>query len=329
MKNEGWYVVAADWVANEFMANDEFCNEFMLLDLRILENCVKATEGCEYVFHLAADMGGMGFIQSNQAVLQYNNIMLSCNMLEAARRTHVRKFFFSSSACVYNERLQEDTANPGLREQDAWPAWPQDAYGLEKLFTEEICKHYSHDFGLITRVARFHNVYGPFGTWKGGREKAPAAFCRKAIVSSTDFEMWGDGLQTRSFIYVDDCVEGVLRLMESDCAEPINMGTEEMISMNDFAALAMSFEGKNLPIRHIPGPQGVRGRNSNNEMIRARLGWEPLTSVAVGLRTTYFWIKSEIEKEASERKNVTEYSVSHVVQQTTESLDILQSTHNA
>merc|ERR1719399_2080516 len=247
--------------------------------------------------------------------------MISFNMLEAARCKGVKRYFYSSSACVYNDDLQLDPENPGLKEGDAWPAKPQDTYGLEKLYAEEMGIVYGRDFGIKFRCARFHNVYGPRGTWKGGREKAPAAFCRKAIASTTEFEMWGDGKQTRSFMFIDDCVEGTIRIMMSDCTEPLNLGTEEMLSMNDFAKLAMSFEGKNIPIKHIPGPQGVRGRNSDNTMIKARIGWEPPTKLKDGLRKTYFWIKAQIDKEAADGFDTSVYTSSKVVVQDTAVLE--------
>jgi GDP-D-mannose 3', 5'-epimerase len=322
------------------MQREEFCDEFLLLDLRILENCAKATEGCQHVYNLAADMGGMGFIVSNQviaifsflpspihpspqAVLLYNNTMISFNMLEAARQNGAKRFFYSSTACVYNEALQTDPNNPGLREDMAWPARPQDTYGLEKLYAEEMALAYAKDFPVKTRIARYHNVYGPRGTWKGGREKAPAAFCRKAAVSTTEFEVWGDGLQTRSFMHIDDCVEGSLRIMLSECAEPLNLGTDEMIDMNDFAKLAMSFAGKDLPIKHIPGPLGVRGRNSDNTMIKERLGWAPSISIREGLKVTYDWIKEQIDLECQQGSNTQTYSTSEVVVQVTDTLDDL------
>ena len=214
------------------MAEADYCDEFKKLDLRTLDNCKTACAGCTEVYNLAADMGGMGFIQSCQSVLYYNNMMISFNMMEAARHAGATKFFFSSSACVYNEDLQLDPNNPGLKESMAWPAKPQDTYGLEKLVTEELVLAYGKDFNIKTYIARFHNVYGPFGTWQGGREKAPAAFCRKTICSDETFEMWGDGLQTRSFMLVDDCVEGIMRLCNSDCHDPINLGSDEMVTMH-------------------------------------------------------------------------------------------------
>ena len=228
-------------------------------------------------------------------------------------------FFYASSACVYNEAKQEDPENPGLIESDAWPARPQDMYGLEKLYAEEMALAYGRDFPLNVRIARFHNIYGPRGTWKGGREKAPAAFCRKAITSKTEFEMWGDGKQTRSFTFIDDCVEGVLRLTFSDCKVPINLGSTEMVDMNEFAKIALSYEGKDLPIKHIDGPMGVRGRNSNNKLILEKLGWEPTMKIVDGLRKTYFWIKGEIEREEKEG-NTQDFSKSEVVQQVDDSL---------
>ena len=323
LKEEGCYVVCADWKENEFMAASEFCDEFHNADLRLLDQCVKVTAGCQHVYNLAADMGGMGFIVSNQAVLLYNNTMISFNMLEAARQNGVKRYFYSSTACVYNEALQTDPANPGLREDMAWPARPQDTYGLEKLYAEEMAIAYAKDFPIKTRMARYHNVYGPNGTWKGGREKVPAAFCRKAIVSTTEFEVWGDGLQTRSFMFIDDCVEGSIKIMLSDCSEPLNLGTDEMVDMNEFARIAMSFEGKSLPIKNIPGPEGVRGRNSDNTMIKAKLGWAPSVPIRVGLKATCEWIKAQIEAEQASGSNTKTYSSSEVVVQVTDTLDSL------
>ncbi|KAL3758983.1 hypothetical protein ACHAWU_003054 [Discostella pseudostelligera] len=320
LKENGYHVTVVDWKENEFMKPEEFCDTFILDDLRKLEVAVKACKDCLQVYNLAADMGGMGFICSNESVLSFNNTSISMNMLEAARRNKVRDYFYASSACVYNESKQEDVNNPGLVESDAWPARPQDMYGLEKLYAEEMALAYGRDFPLNIRIARFHNIYGPRGTWKGGREKAPAAFCRKAITATTEFEMWGDGKQTRSFTFIDDCVEGVLRLTFSDCDVPINLGSTEMVDMNEFAAMALSYENKgHLPIKHIDGPMGVRGRNSNNVLILEKLQWEPTMKIIDGLRKTYFWIKGEIEREVSEG-NTTDFSKSEVVQQVDDSL---------
>lgn len=325
LKALGYHVIVADWKKNEFMKDDEYCHEFRLLDMRKLENCLSVTKDCVHVYNLAADMGGMGFIESNQSVLVYNNTMISFNVLEAARVNGAKRFFYSSTACVYNEDRQLDTTDPKLKEEYAWPAKPQDTYGLEKLYAEQMAITYEKDFGIHCRIARYHNVYGPSGTWKGGREKAPAAFCRKAIASTREFEMWGDGEQTRSFTYIDDCVEGTIRIMMSECNEPLNLGTEEMVSMNEFAELALSFERKTVPIHHIAGPQGVRGRNSDNTMIRARLGWEAPTRLADGLKATYFWIKQQIDKDAAKGIDISAYASSKVVVQDTTVLDgILQ-----
>jgi len=317
LKEQGDYLIVGDWQRNEYFEEKEFCDEFHLLDLRSLENCLELTKGAEDVYNLAADMGGMGFIQSNHSVILYNNTLISFNMIEAARRNGAKRFFYSSSACIYPEHIQVDPKNPGLKESDAWPAQPQDAYGLEKLVSEEICKHYMKDYGMQTRVARFHNIYGPQGTWKGGREKAPAAFCRKVLCSDKEFEMWGDGEQTRSFCLVDDCVEGIIRLMHSDVKEPLNLGSEEMISMNDLAKLAMKFEGKTLSIKHIPGPEGVRGRNSDNNLIRKSLGWEPSIKLEDGMRKLYFWMKEKIELEKASGVNISNYGKSKVVENRT------------
>jgi len=314
LKKEGNTVRVADWERNVYFEESEFCHEFMLIDLRDLNNCLKACEGIEEVYNLAADMGGMGFIQSNHSAILYNNIMISFNMIEAARRAKtVKRFFYSSSACIYPEYKQVKEEIPPLKESDAWPAQPQDAYGLEKLVSEECCKHYGKDFGIEFRIARFHNIYGPQGTWKGGREKAPAAFCRKVLCSDKEFEMWGDGKQTRSFCYIDDCVEGIIRLMQSDFREPLNLGSDEMVSMNDMAKTIMSYEGKGLSIKHIPGPEGVRGRNSDNTLIKQVLGWAPSITLKDGTRRLYDWMKVEIANEKSRGVDIAAYASSKVV----------------
>lgn len=316
LRSKGYWVRCVDWAVNEFMKNEDYCDEFLHLDLRPYENCRKATEGCHWVFQFAADMGGMGFIQSNHSVILYNNLMISSNMLEAARKNGVERFFYSSSACVYPEYKQTSVDIEGLKEDTAWPAQPQDAYGLEKLVTEELAMHYEKDFGMKTRIARFHNIYGPYGTWRGGREKAPAAFCRKVLCADKQIEVWGDGKQTRSFTYINDCVEGVWRLFQSDYNKPINIGSDEMISMNGLVELAQSFEGKNLPIYHIPGPEGVRGRNSDNTLIKEKLGWAPPTALKDGLRLTYDWIKIQVDELRKNGEDVTQLATSTVVKLT-------------
>jgi GDP-D-mannose 3',5'-epimerase len=272
--------------------------------------------GCDHVFNLAADMGGMGFIQSNHSVIMYNNTMISFNVLEAARQADVQRFFYASSACIYPEgkQLTTEIEGGGLVESCAWPAQPQDAYGLEKLVSEELAIHYNKDFGIECRVARFHNIYGPYGTWKGGREKAPAAFCRKALTSGGEVEMWGDGKQTRSFTFIDDCVEGILRITKSDYREPLNLGSDEMVSMNEMMGMVLAFDGATKGIKHIPGPEGVRGRNSDNKLILEKLGWAPSITLHDGLSVTHAWIKGELEREAAEQgKDLSSYSKSMVV----------------
>ena len=297
LKRDGHYVVVADIKENEYFKQEEFCDEFHLVDLRSLENCLKVTRDCDWVFNLACLMGGMGTVSFNHGTILYINIMISFNMLEASRINKVERFFYSSSACIYPEYRQGEEENEGLKEEDAWPADPQDAYGLEKLCTEELCMHYDKEFGIKVRIARFHNIYGPYGTWKGGKEKAPAAFARKAIVASDYVEVWGDGEQTRSFCYIDDCIEGVLLLMKSEYNEPLNIGSDFLISINDLALLSLKLAGKeNVELRHIPGPIGVRGRNSDNSLIQRILHWTPSTTLQEGLLITINWVKEEIDK---------------------------------
>lgn len=311
LKKEGHYVVVAD-IRREYM-KDSDCDEFLGLDLRKFDDCLRATEGCEWVFNLAADMGGMGYIQSNNSTILYNSTMISYNMIEAARRNGAKRFFYASSACVYPENIQDQPDVQALREDMAWPAHPQDAYGFEKISSEQIALHYAKDFDMETRIARFHNIYGPEGTWCGGREKAPAAFCRKVIAASDpgEVEIWGDGLQTRSFCYVDDCVEGILRIMKSDYTEPLNLGTEDMVSMNQFMQVIARIENKDLTFNHIKGPEGVRGRNSDNTLIRQVLGWAPSISLEEGITKTYYWIKEQM----SEFNDTSEFQKSVVVAQ--------------
>jgi len=322
LKKEGCYVVAADKKYHEFWEPSEFCDEFHKVDLRKFGKCMEVTKGCDYVYNLAADMGGMGFIQSNESVLMYNNTMVSSKVLEAARRNGCSRFFYSSSACCYNEKMQLDVDNPGLKESDAWPAWPQDTYGFEKLYAEEMAMIYGRDFDIVTRIARFHNIYGPYGTWCGGREKAPAAFCRKAAASKDgdELDIWGDGKQTRSFCYVDDCVEGIIRLMHSDYDKPVNIGSDEMVDMNYLLSLACSFDKRKVTFKHIPGPEGVRGRNSDNTLIKNVLGWVPPTPLKVGLRITYNWIKEQIELQRKKGNNQ-DFLKSTVVKQDQSALD--------
>lgn len=297
--DKGYWVRGADLKMPEF--NPTAADDFMQVDLRRWENCQQAVDGIDEVYHLAADMGGIGYISSVHAEIARNDILINTHMLEAAREAGVKRFFFSSSACVYPDYRQDDADVVALREEHAHPAAPEEGYGWEKLFTEKLCQYYYEDFGMETRVARFHNVYGPLGTYDGGKEKAPAAICRKvALAREIDtIDIWGDGRQTRSFMYIDDCLEGVYRLMHSDVHEPINLGTEELVTINELVDIIAGIAGKSITKRHdLSKPQGVRGRNSDNEMIRDRLGWEPSIPLAEGLRTTYAWIAGELQKSA-------------------------------
>lgn len=274
--------------------------EIAACDLSHPDNCRLVTRGQEWVFNLAADMGGMGFIEANKAACMLS-VLPSTNMLVASREAGVERFFYSSSACVYPDYRQEIAYDSALRERDAYPAMPEDGYGWEKLFSERMCRHFAEDFGLVTRVARYHNVYGPKGTWTGGREKAPAAICRKvaeAVISGNhEIEIWGDGEQTRSFMFIDDCTEGTLRLMASDVAQPLNVGSSELVSINGLVSMVEDIAGVTLRRRYNPGaPQGVRGRNSDNALIRQLLDWEPSIPLSTGLEQTYAWVLRQVEE---------------------------------
>jgi GDP-D-mannose 3', 5'-epimerase len=296
LKERGYWVRGVDVKYPEYTEID--ADEFEIRDLRRWDECLLAARGVEQVYALAADMGGMGFISSNHATILRNNGLINLHTMEAARMQGVSRYLFSSSACVYPDYLQTDADVTPLKEGDAYPASPQDAYGWEKLLTERLCLYYRAEFGLETRIVRFHNIYGPYGTYDGGREKAPAALCRKVAMAEPDgsIEVWGDGEQTRSFCYIDDCVEGIYRLMQSDYPEPLNLGTEEMVSINELARIVLKLSGKeNITLRHVNGPQGVRGRNSDNSLLREVLGWEPKTTLHEGLWETYRWIEKQLQ----------------------------------
>jgi GDP-D-mannose 3', 5'-epimerase len=268
--------------------------ENLELDLKNLQNCETATRGAHQIFQLAADMGGLGFITTHKAVCMLS-VLTNTHMLMAAFKNKVPKFFFSSSACIYNASKQTDPNNPGLKEEDAYPALAEDGYGWEKLFSERMCRHFREDFGLQTRVARYHNVYGPHGAWFGGREKAPAAICRKVIEAKlkghTEIPVWGDGNQTRSFTFIDDCVKGTQMILNSDILEPVNLGSSEMVTINQLIDIAESFAGIKLKrVYDLSAPKGVYGRNSDNTMIKKLLHWEPSISLREGLEKTYAWI---------------------------------------
>jgi nucleoside-diphosphate-sugar epimerase len=268
------------------------------LDLTLRDHCFEAVKGAAEIYNLAADMGGMGFIENNKAQCMLS-VLISTHMLLAAKEYRVQRFFYSSSACVYAADKQTSAAVVPLREEDAYPALPEDGYGWEKLFTERMCRHFREDFGLKTRVARYHNVYGPNGTWKGGREKAPAAICRKVIEAKlsgrNEIEIWGDGHQTRSFMYIDDCIKGTQAILASDILDPINLGSDELVSINGLVDMVEAIAGLKLRRRYnLSAPKGVNGRNSDNTLIKKRLGWAPGTRLSDGLETTYAWIYDQI-----------------------------------
>jgi len=301
LKRRGYWVRGVDIKYPEYTTTD--ANEFQMLDLRRWSNCLEATRGIDQVYALAADMGGMGFISSHHAEILHNNSLINLHTIEAARLNGIQRYLYTSSACIYPEYKQTTTDVTPLREEDAYPAQPQDAYGWEKLIAERLCTHYREEYGIETRIVRFHNIFGPWGTWDGGREKAPAAMCRKiavaAITGNNEIEIWGDGEQTRSFCYIDDCVEGIYRLMQSDYAEPLNLGQDRLISINDLADMIAGIAEIKISKKHVPGPQGVRGRNSDNTRLRKVLGWEPEVSLETGLARTYAWILEQVKNTAA------------------------------
>jgi len=296
LKEKGYWVRGVDIKEPEFAPTA--ADEFELLDLRRWEPCQQAVEGMEHVYALAADMGGMGFISQFHAQILHNNILINTHTIEAARLADVKRYLYTSSACVYPEYLQTETDVVPLKEEDALPAQPQDAYGWEKLLTEQLTYYYLHDYGLQTRTVRFHNVYGVLGTWEGGREKAPAAMCRKVamakLTGKPEVEIWGDGEQTRSFMHIDDCLEGVYRLMMSDCSEPLNLGRDRMVTINQLADIAADAAGIEIEKVHVDGPMGVRGRNSDNTKLREVLGWDPKIALEEGIAQTYVWIEDQL-----------------------------------
>jgi GDP-D-mannose 3',5'-epimerase len=296
LKDKGYWVRGIDLKYPEFTETD--ADEFEVLDLRRWDACLQATRNVSEVYALAADMGGMGFISNHHAQILYNNSLINLHTLEAAKTNGVTRYLYTSSACIYPEYLQEDANVTPLREEDAYPAQPQDAYGWEKLVSEILCMHYRNDYGIETRTVRFHNIFGEKGTWEGGREKAPAALCRKIaeakLSGNHDIEIWGDGEQTRSFCYIDDCVEGLYRLMRSDFSEPLNLGQDRMVTINQLSDIIGDIAGISISRKNVDGPQGVRGRNSNNDKLRDVLGWEPGITLEEGLKTTYDWIEEQV-----------------------------------
>jgi len=299
LKAEGHSVRGADVKQSDFSASQ--ADEFILGDLRDQQIAARAVTGIDEVYQLAADMGGAGYIFTGEhdAAVMHNSATINLNVLEAGTSAGVRKFFYSSSACIYPAYNQRDPQNPNCSEDSAYPAEPDSEYGWEKLFSERLYLAYARNYGIEVHVARFHNIFGPEGTWCGGREKAPAAICRKVAEAQDggEIEIWGDGEQTRSFLYIDECLEGVLRLMNSRECGPLNIGSEEMVSINQLAQMAMEVAGKKLRIKHIPGPLGVRGRNSDNRLIRQKLGWSPSRPLYEGLAKTYAWISQQVTSQ--------------------------------
>lgn len=299
LRNDGWWVRGADLKLPRYAPTA--CDEFMQGDLRDHAFARDVLDGgFDEVYQLAADMGGAGFVFTgeNDADIMHNSAQINLNVLDVARRGGVGRIFYSSSACMYPEHNQLDPDNPDCEESSAYPAAPDSEYGWEKLFSERLYAAYARNHGVVARIARYHNIFGPEGSWNDGREKAPAALSRKVAMAPDggEIEMWGDGLQTRSFLYVDECVEGTLRLMRSDFAGPVNIGSDEMVSINQFARMIMQIAGKQLSIRHIPGPTGVRGRNSHNVLIGERLGWQPGLPLQEGLEKTYRWIEQQVQQ---------------------------------
>ncbi|MEU1516213.1 NAD-dependent epimerase/dehydratase family protein [Streptomyces sp. NPDC005811] len=295
LRRQGWWVRGVDQKRPEFGETD--ADEFLVGDLRDPAVATAASEGVDEVYALAADMGGMGFISRDPATILHNNALINLNTIRAAQQAGVSRYFLASSACIYPEHIQDTPDVTALRECDAFPANPQDSYGWEKLMAELLCRYYHEQYGMEVRVARYHNIYGPSGTYDGGREKAPAAMCRKVALAPAGgaVEVWGDGSQTRSFCYVDDCVEGTYRLMRSNHREPLNIGSDRLVTIDELARLVFDAAGRDdLGIDHVDGPQGVRGRNSDNTELRRILGWEPAVTLEKGLLETYRWISDEL-----------------------------------
>jgi nucleoside-diphosphate-sugar epimerase len=295
--DRGYWVRGVDVKEPEYEPTS--AHDFKLLDLSLPDNCLEATREIDQVYGLAANMGGIGFIENNKAVIVRDNTLINMNTIEASRANGVKRYLYTSSACIYPGYKQKETDISPLREEDAYPADAEDGYGWEKLYMERVCRHYTEDFGLDTRVVRFHNIFGPLGTYDGGREKSPAAICRKVAQAKDgdDIEVWGDGEQTRSYCYIDDCVEGIYRLMQSDHRDPINLGQDRMISINQLVDMVSEIAGKRIGKRYdVTKPQGVRGRNSDNTRLREVLKWEPAISLEDGLERTYHWIAGELEK---------------------------------
>jgi len=309
--DEGNEVICADIKPYEYWFQlNESCKNFSL-DLKNYENCLMVSKDVDYIYNMACNMGGMGFIENNKAECMLS-VLINTNLLRACVENKVKKYFFSSSACVYNESKQNDTFVEGLKESDAYPAMPEDGYGWEKLFSERMCRHFYEDFGIETRVARYHNVYGTYGTFDGGREKAPAAISRKIITAKNlkkDFiDVWGDGEQTRSFMYIDDCIEGTKKLFNSECRDVLNIGSEEQVSINQMISIIEEIANYKVKKNYqLDKPKGVRGRSSNNDLIRSKLNWDTKISLQKGLEKTYSWIENQIKSNLNNNKFTKSY----------------------
>ena len=300
----GNFITAIDIKPKEYWFQDfDSAKNFYSTDMKDINNCRKVTNNIDYVFNMACNMGGMGFIENNKAECM-QSVLINTNLLIACKEKGIKKYFFSSSACAYNRKKQEDIFIEGLKEDDAYPADPEDGYGWEKLFSERMCRHFMEDYGIQVRIARYHNIYGPYGTYDGGREKAPAALCRKVLNAKNNnnkIEVWGDGFQTRSFLYIDDCIEGTLRLFESNYSNPVNIGSDEQVSINQMIEIIEDISGtKKLErIYQLDKPKGVRGRSSNNDLVKKILKWSYKIKLKDGLKKTYDWISSEVNKQGS------------------------------
>ena len=297
LKEKGYYVVGADIKQHEYKTTD--ADEFYQYDLREQDLVRKlVTPDIDAIYQLAADMGGAGYVFTgvNDANIMHNSALINLNILEAMVKNNIKNVFYSSSACMYPSHNQEDPSNPLLSEESAYPANPDSEYGWEKLFSERVFLAFAKNYGIRARVARFHNIFGPLGSWKDGKEKAPAALCRKIAQSNGEVEVWGPGVQTRSFLFIEECIEGIHRIMESDCDFPLNLGSERMISINDLALLVAQIANKDITIKNIPGPMGVIGRNSHNKLIKETIGWAPGDKLEYGLEKTYAWISEQLQK---------------------------------
>ena len=301
---DGNSIVAADIKPKEYWFQDfEEAKNYYAMDMKNIDNCKKITKKIDYVFNMACNMGGMGFIENNKAECM-QSVLINTNLLISCKENKIKRYFFSSSACAYNKTKQQEVFVEGLREEDAYPADPEDGYGWEKLFSERMCRHFMEDYGIQVRIARYHNIYGPYGTFDGGREKAPAALCRKVLNAKKNenkIEVWGDGEQTRTFLYIDDCIEGTLRLFESEYSEPINIGSDEQVSINQMIEIIEDISAtKRLErIYQLDKPKGVRGRSSNNDLAKKVLDWRFKIKLKEGLKETYNWIKNETNKKGS------------------------------